>query len=174
MTHDQRSRPTDLVALGDDDRTVLRTAFGHFPSGVVGLCAVVDGTPVGMAASSFTVGVSLEPPLVLFAVQHSSTTWPVLKQAPRIGISVFGDSHAAAVRQLSAKAGDRFAGLDTLTTAEGAVFLHDSAVWFDCAIHSETPAGDHDVIVLEVKALRAELETAPLVWHGSGFRALAG
>lgn len=166
-------RSVDFTAVDGGDPTALRSAFGHFPSGVVGLCATVDGETVGMAASSFTVGVSLEPPLVLFAVQRTSSTWPVLRRAPRIGISLFGDSHALAVRQLSRKGVDRFEGLETHVTEDGAVFIHDSAAWFDCSVHSETPAGDHDVVVLEVHALRVELETAPLVWHGSGFKALA-
>src|SRR5258706_352547 len=52
----------------------LRRAFGCFPSGVVGLCALVNAVPVGMAASSFT-SVSLDPALVSVCVASSSTTW---------------------------------------------------------------------------------------------------
>lgn len=44
------------------DPAVLRQAFGCFPSGVTALCALDSGTPVGMAASTFTP-VSLAPPL---------------------------------------------------------------------------------------------------------------
>ncbi|MDW3458670.1 flavin reductase, partial [Escherichia coli] len=46
---------------------MLRDAFGAFPTGVVAVAAQVDGRLVGLAASSFT-SVSLEPPLVSFAV----------------------------------------------------------------------------------------------------------
>ena len=53
----------------------LREAFGHFPSGVIAIAAEVDGTLVGLAASTF-VPVSLDPPLVSFCVQNTSTTWP--------------------------------------------------------------------------------------------------
>jgi flavin reductase (DIM6/NTAB) family NADH-FMN oxidoreductase RutF len=162
-----------LVNVEDGDTTAIRSAFGHFPTGIVGLCAVVDGEMVGMAASSFTVGVSLDPPLVLFAVQHSSSTWPLLRRAPRIGISMFADTHELAVRQLSRKGFDRFEGLDTHVSADGAVFIHHSAAWFDCSVFSQTPAGDHDVVVLRVHGLHAELDTAPLIWHGSGFTSLA-
>ena len=52
---------------GDLTNDVLRHAFGMFPSGVTAVCALADGAPVGLAASSFT-SVSLEPPLVSFSV----------------------------------------------------------------------------------------------------------
>ena len=34
------------------DAAALRTAFGAFPSGVVSVAATVDGTDIGLAASS--------------------------------------------------------------------------------------------------------------------------
>ena len=58
----------------------LRRAFANFPSGVVAVCAEVDGVPHGLAVSTF-VPVSLDPPLVSFCVQNSSSTWPRLDKA---------------------------------------------------------------------------------------------
>ena len=93
----------------------LREAFGHFPAGVIAIAAEVDGVRVGLAASTF-VPVSLDPPLVSFCVQNTSTTWPKLKDLPVLGISVLGEAHDAAARTLAAKTGDRFAGLETVST----------------------------------------------------------
>ena len=101
------------------DPTSLREAFGHFPTGVIAIAAEVDGARVGLAASTF-VPVSLEPPLVSFCVQNTSTTWPRLADAPYLGISVLGESHDAAARTLAAKTGDRFAGVETTSTERGA------------------------------------------------------
>ncbi|WP_432513073.1 flavin reductase family protein [Kineococcus sp. SYSU DK001] len=150
----------------------LRTTFALFPTGVAALSAVVEGEPVVLVASSFQVGISLAPPLVLFAVQHTSTSWPRLKTAPRIGVSVLGEAHDLAARQLASKAADRFAGIDTTTTASGAHFIHGAPVWIEASIHSEFPAGDHDVVLLEVHASGTAPDTEPLVWHSSGFRTL--
>src|ERR1700754_3709016 len=99
-----------------------REAFGHFPTGVVAIAAEVEGVRVGLAASTF-VPVSLEPPLVSFCVQNTSTTWPKLKDLPMLGISVLGEAHDEAARTLAAKTGDRFAGLETVSYTSGAVFV---------------------------------------------------
>jgi flavin reductase (DIM6/NTAB) family NADH-FMN oxidoreductase RutF len=161
------SRLTEVPSPG-----LLRTAFSHFPSGLAALAALVDGAPVGLVASSFTVGVSLEPPLVLFAVQNSSTTWPVLRRAKRIGVSVMGESHDQACRQLASKTGDRFAGLDVATTEEDALFIHEAPMWLECVIEGEVPAGDHHVVLLRIMSLDTQPDINPLVFHRSNFRRL--
>ena len=88
------------AAEADLNPTSLREAFGHFSSGVIAIAAEIGGTRIGLAASTF-VPVSLDPPLVSFCVQNSSTTWPTLLDAPSLGISVLGESHDAAARTLA-------------------------------------------------------------------------
>ncbi|MPQ97085.1 oxidoreductase [Modestobacter sp. I12A-02628] len=153
------------------DQKVLREAYAAFPSGVVALCALVDGEPVGMAASSF-VAVSIEPPLVAFCVQHTSTTWPRLAGLARIGVSVLGESHDRAARTLAARTGNRFEGVTTEVTEAGSVFVGDSSAWLDCSVQDQVTAGDHDIVVLRVHALHAVPGVEPLVFHGSAFRKL--
>ena len=164
---DQHGLETISTKPGD-----IRTAFGKFPSGVAALCADIAGEPTGLVASSFSVGVSYEPPLVLFSVQNSSTTWPVLRQAGRIGVSILGSAHARECYQLASRKGDRFAGLDTRTTDLGALFIEGSSLWLDCEIYSETPAGDHTIVLLEVKSLKVNDDHDPLIYHSAAFRSL--
>ncbi|GAA3397819.1 flavin reductase family protein [Cryptosporangium minutisporangium] len=150
----------------------LRDVYGAFPSGVVGLCAVVDDVPVGMAASSF-VAVSLEPALVAVCVQNTSTTWPRLRDRPFVGVSVLGESHDLAARRLAAKTGDRFEGLTIGTTGGGAVLIEGASAWLECAVEREVPAGDHDIVLLRIEAFEVRPAVAPLVFHSSGFRRLS-
>lgn len=161
----------EIEALAADPQA-LRQAYGCFPSGVTAVCAQIDGVPVGMAASSFT-SVSMDPPLVSVCVQDSSTTWPKLRDRPRLGLSVLAEGHGAACLSLSSKHGDRFAGVAWEATADDAVFVHGSTVWLDCSVECEVPAGDHAIALLRIHGLRAEPDTAPLVFHGSRFRTLA-
>ncbi|UXA18381.1 flavin reductase family protein [Mycobacterium sp. SMC-4] len=158
-------------AQHDLDPAFLREAFGHFPSGVIAIAAEVDGVRVGLAASTF-VPVSLDPPLVSFCVQNSSTTWPKLKDLPHLGISVLGEAHDAAARTLAAKTGDRFAGLETASTARGAVFIRGTSVWLETSIDQQVAAGDHTIVVLRVNDISVHPEVSPIVFHRSTFRRL--
>jgi flavin reductase (DIM6/NTAB) family NADH-FMN oxidoreductase RutF len=149
----------------------LREAFGHFPSGVIAIAAVVNGVREGLAASTF-VPVSLDPPLVSFCVQNTSTTWPKLKNVRALGISVLGESHDDAVRTLAAKTGDRFAGLETVSNSSGAVFIQGTGVWLESAIEQLIPAGDHTIVVLRVSDVQVDPDIAHIVFHRSVFRRL--
>jgi flavin reductase (DIM6/NTAB) family NADH-FMN oxidoreductase RutF len=149
----------------------LREAFGHFPSGVIAIAAEVNGIREGLAASTF-VPVSLDPPLVSFCVQNTSTTWPKLKDARALGISVLGESHDEAARTLAAKTGDRFADLGTVSNTSGAVFIQGTSVWLETAIEQLIPAGDHTIVVLRVSDVQVDAEVAPIVFHRSVFRRL--
>jgi flavin reductase (DIM6/NTAB) family NADH-FMN oxidoreductase RutF len=150
----------------------LRQAFACFPSGVAAVCGMVDGAPSGMAASSF-VSVSLDPPLVSVCVAHTSTTWPVLRGLPRVGISVLSEDHGHVAAALAAKGGDRFATVQWEASAEGAVLIHGSSLWLECRIEHEVPAGDHDIVVLRILTIESYPDITPIVFHGSSFRQLA-
>ncbi|WP_343572332.1 flavin reductase family protein [Mycobacterium sp.] len=151
--------------------TSLREAFGHFPSGIIAIAAEVNGVREGLAASTF-VPVSLEPPLVSFCVQNSSTTWPKLKHVKALGISLLGESHDGAARALAAKTGDRFADLQTVSNTSGAVFIQGTSVWMETAIEQLVPAGDHTIVVLRVNDIQIDAEVTPIVFHRSLFRRL--
>ena len=161
---------SELRALGVQE---LRHAFGSFPTGVTAVAALGDdGRPVGLAASSFT-SVSLDPPLVSVCVAHTSTTWPLLRDRDRLGVSVLGAHQELACRRLAARDGDRFADLDWHATREGAVRIEGASAFFDCGIERIVPAGDHDIVLLRIHALDADHAVAPLVFHASRFHRIA-
>lgn len=156
------------------DAAALRRAFSDFPSGVVAVAGEVDGVEIGMAASSFT-SVSLSPPLVSFCIATGSSTWPALRQAPRLGVSVLADHHDRACRQLAGPAAERFTDLSLHRTDAGAVLLDDAVVAFETSIYNEIPAGDHTLVLLRLHAVgRSDSEGSPLVFHRSTFGRLAG
>ncbi|MEX5711688.1 flavin reductase [Parafrankia soli] len=165
------ARLTAIDATAVDQR-LLRTTFGCFPSGVTAVCGLAGREPVGMAVSSFA-SVSLDPPLVSVCVANSSTTWPRLRALGRLGVSVLGEAHDLAARQLSARDGDRFAGMELTSTSGGALFVAGSAATLECELVSEVPAGDHLIALLRIHALDSDASVTPLVFHGSRFRQLA-
>lgn len=155
------------------DPGMLRRAFGCFPSGVTAVCAMVDDEPVGMAASSFT-SVSIEPPLVSLCFQASSYTWQRLRERPRLGISVLAQGQDGICMSLARKTANRFADFAWDCSDAGAAYVCGATAWLECSLYAEVPAGDHAVAMLEIHGLQAHPEAAPLVFHGSQFRRLAG
>jgi len=160
-----------MIVIGSDEVHVdlLKTTFGCFPSGVTAMCAMIDGSPVGMAASSFT-SVSLSPPLISICIANSSTTWPLLRSASHLGLSILGAEHEGAARQLASKSRDRFTGLGTDTAESGAIFLEGSSAWLECSVYEEIAAGDHALLLLKVSGVLPFPHVSPLVFHGSAFR----
>jgi flavin reductase (DIM6/NTAB) family NADH-FMN oxidoreductase RutF len=161
---------TTLHTNQDLDGDRLREVFGIFPSGVVAVAALVDGAPVGLAASSFT-SVSLDPPLVSFSIANTSKTWPHLRRSAHLGVTILADHHSTVARQLAGAVDRRFDGLTLTATADGAITLDDGLAQFDTAIHREVPAGDHTIVLLRLHAVRRAglADPSPLVFHRSRF-----
>jgi flavin reductase (DIM6/NTAB) family NADH-FMN oxidoreductase RutF len=155
------------------DSARLRQAFAGFPSGVAAVAAVVDGHPLAIVASTFTVGVSLDPPLVSFAVQQTSSTWPRLREAGSFGVSVLGAEHAELCRQLASKNHeDRFVGRPMDEMPSGALVIPSAPLRMWCKTYREVEAGDHQLVLLEVMDVDCDTEGDPLIFHGSAFRRL--
>lgn len=156
----------------DLDPVALRQAFGVFPSGVVAVAAEVDGRPVGLAASSFT-SVSLDPPLVSFSIATTSKTWPDLRRADHLGVTILADHHGEVCRQLAGPVDRRFDGVPLSVSPAGAITVDDGLARFDCTIYREVEAGDHTIVLLELHAVDHPDEprsaSSPLVFHRSGF-----
>jgi len=159
----------------DLDPARLREAFGSFPSGVVAVAAEVDGALVGLAASSFT-SVSLDPPLVSVSLANSSKTWPDLRRAGRLGLTVLAEHHGQVCRQLAGPVDLRFDDVPVTVTDAGAVTLDEGLARFDCSVYREVEAGDHTIVLLllhGVEHAAGHDEGAPLVFHRSAFGRMA-
>lgn len=164
MTHSMES-----ISPGD-----LKRVFGHYPAGVAALAARVEGDDHVLVASSFTPGVSLEPPLVSVAVQRSSTTWPLLRGAERLGVSLLGRGQGGMCRQLASR--DKLArwqGIDRTYVDDVAVRIEGACAWLNCLPHAELDAGDHVIALLRVVGFEIYQGIDPLIFHGSRFRDFA-
>lgn len=170
MTDRTTSHPTwdrDAIAL---NREQIQDTFQSFPSAVVAIGTMVDEEPLIMIATSFAVGTSFDPPMCMFAVQNSSTTWPALSSGVKLGISILGTGHRDTIYQLaSRKQKSRLDGIAWTTLPSGAVTLEESPVWLECSIADQIPAGDHHVILLNLHASSVATDHEPLIHHRATF-----
>jgi flavin reductase (DIM6/NTAB) family NADH-FMN oxidoreductase RutF len=141
----------------------FRRVLGHFPTGVVVVSAVDDGEPVGLAVGSFA-SVSLDPPLVGFFPDKSSTSWPRIRRAGSFVVNVLGDHQQDVCRAFATSGGDKFAGLDWHRASNGAPVLHGVTAWIECDIHDITDAGDHWFVLGAVRDLAVVGDRGPLLF----------
>lgn len=146
----------------------FREVLGHFATGVAVVTAVDDGTPVGMAANSFT-SVSLDPPLVLFCAAKTSTTWPRIERAPGFSVNILSDRQEELSRVFATKGADRFRGVAWTPGASGAPVLDGVLAHVDCIFEAEHEAGDHVIVVGRVLDLGIAAEAGPLLFHRGGY-----
>jgi hypothetical protein len=100
------------------DRRELRRALGQFATGVTVVTAWdgVRDLPVGLTINSFT-SLSLDPPLVLFCPQKSSTTWPRIQAAKEFCVNVLAEDQEALCRAFAASGADKYRGRAALPFA---------------------------------------------------------
>ena len=66
----------------------FRQVLGHFPTGVAVVTGVdPESKPAGMAVGSFT-SVSLDPPLVAFMPDKSSSSWPKFRDSGAFCVTI--------------------------------------------------------------------------------------
>src|SRR5258708_20758919 len=103
--------PRQLRA-GRLDPLDLRQAVSAFTTGVTVVTTCDDsGTRYGLTANSFA-SVSLEPPLVLFCVDHRAPSLTGLNRSRHFAINVLASDQEDIAKRFARPAAAKFAGLD--------------------------------------------------------------
>jgi flavin reductase (DIM6/NTAB) family NADH-FMN oxidoreductase RutF len=153
------------VPQGNTD--AFRRALGHFSTGVTIITAEADGARAGITANSFN-SVSLDPPLVLWSVKKTSTSWPVFAAANSFAVNVLASDQAQLASQFARSGTDKFKDVDWKPGTTGAPLLARVTAQFECARRVEYEGGDHLIVVGEVIYF-ARYERRPLVFTQGRF-----
>lgn len=145
-----------------------RRIFGRLPTGVVAITGTTpDGKPLGFVVGTFQ-SLSIDPPLVTFSVDKSSSTWPALRNLESFTANVLSTEQLSVCRALSRKGEDKFNGLTYEMSQLGTPRFPGSTAWIDCSVLSEIVAGDHYVIVGAIAQMEDRGGEA-LVFRGGKF-----
>ena len=133
----------------------FRKAMGCFATGVTIITVALDGEVHGMTANAFS-SVSLDPPLVLVCVDHSTRTHAHIHAKKRFGINVLCKDQRAiseyyARPDRSHEHAETEAGARFDRTKHGTPMLHGSLAYLECRLHSAQDAGDHTIFTAEVE-----------------------
>ncbi|WP_433875272.1 flavin reductase family protein [Sinomonas atrocyanea] len=155
--------PAPVAAAAD-----YRQMFGLLPTGVTAITGLTDeGKPMGFVVGTFQ-SLSLEPALVTFCVDKSSSTWPTLRNLGRFTANILSTGQLPVCRSLARKGEDKFTGIDYSESPIGTPRIDGATAWIDCQVVSEVVAGDHYMIVGSVSSMEAGAGEA-LVFRGGKF-----
>lgn len=143
------------------------------PAAVAVLTVDLEGQRAGLTVASL-VSLSLEPPLVGFAIRRDAALHELLRDAGELAISVLaaGQEHLA---QHFARGVPPIAHWERipLREAEGPPELDGAAAWLRGRVTAEHPTGDHTFFVAEVQGAEPGPPGArPLVFHGQAYAVL--
>lgn len=151
----------------------FRDVLGRYPTGVCAITAMdPDGNVSGMAVGSFT-SVSLNPPLVAFLPDRSSTSWPKIERAGKFCVNVLSDQQLDVCKRFASKAEDKFAGLSYQLSRNGSPIIDGVVAWVDCDLCSVQEAGDHYIVIGAVRELQAESDCSALLFYRGGYGGFA-
>lgn len=143
----------------------FREALGHYASGITVITSHIEGEPIGFTCQSF-YSVSMNPPLVSFSVMSNSASYPKIRQAGRFAVNILSDEQVRISNQFARRGTDKWHDVDWQASPLGNPIIAGSLHWLDCDIHAEHVAGDHLIVIGEVKALNLQeaAATQPLLY----------
>lgn len=151
----------------------FRKALGNFASGITVITSCLNDEPVGFTCQSF-YSVSMTPPLVSFSVMSRSASYPKIRKARRFAVNILSGEQAMISNQFAQRGADKFHGVYWQHSPLGNPIIGGSLHWLDCEIHAEHEAGDHLIVIGEVKALSLqEAQTQPLLYFKGQYCNLA-
>lgn len=152
----------------------FREALGHYASGITVITSHVEDEPIGFTCQSFH-SVSMDPPLVSFNVMARSASYPKIRQAGRFVVNILSDEQVALSRQFAQRGTDKWRHVEWQASPLGSPILAGSLHWLDCEIYAEYAAGDHLIVIGQVKALKLQEGTRlqPLLYFKGQYRNIA-
>jgi flavin reductase (DIM6/NTAB) family NADH-FMN oxidoreductase RutF len=133
----------------------LRALLGRFPAGVAVVTVDTGGQAVGLTIGSL-VRLSLEPPLVGFAVSREAALHQLLRDARACSISLLAAGQDALAEHFARGVPPiaMWQGVATEPGASAAPLLAGALGWLECTLHDEAGAGTHTFFVCEVTGAR--------------------
>ena len=143
--------PPPLGAQALPDPADYRKALSCFATGVTVITSRWQDRDWGMTCNSFA-SVSLTPPLVLWSIRKAASSLEAFTRSGGFTVSVLSQPQQALARQFAS--GDmaaRFAGVPVQRQDSERLRLTDALAWFDCTLHQLVDAGDHHIVIGQVR-----------------------
>ncbi len=147
----------------------FRTVMGRFVTGVTVVTALEGDRPQGITVNALS-SVSLEPPLVMVALDRRRFITPTVRDAGRFAVNILAETQQA-LSDCFAGADvtpgrDAFCGASWHAGETGLPLIDGAIASLECTVVETFSAGDHDLFIGRVDALKSEQEhPEPLLFY---------
>jgi len=147
----------------------FRKVMGHFVTGITVVTTLQDGRPRGITVNALT-SVSLEPPLVVVALDRRRFITPSVHETGRYAVNVLSEDQQALSDCFAGAAvepsRDDFCGASWTPGPTGLPLLDGAIATLECTVTETFQAGDHELFVARVDSLgNAEPHPMPLLYY---------
>ena len=143
--------------------------MGHFVTGVTVVTAFDDGRPFGITVNALS-SVSLEPPLVMVALDRRRFLTPIVRSVGRYAVNILSEDQQslsdcfAGAEVVPGR--DEFCGAAWHPGPTGLPLLDGAIATLECSVVETFSAGDHDLFIGRVDALENEhRHPMPLLYY---------
>lgn len=158
-----------MPAFGTISPDIFRLVMGHFVTGVTVVTALDGERPFGITVNALS-SVSLEPPLVMVALDRRRFLTPIVRAAGRYAVNMLSEDQQAlsdCFAGASVVPGrDEFCGAAWHPGATGLPLIDGAIATLECTVVETFSAGDHDLFIGRVDDLASGPEhPMPLLYY---------
>jgi flavin reductase (DIM6/NTAB) family NADH-FMN oxidoreductase RutF len=148
--------------------------MGQFATGVAVIAFPTESGGISAMTINSLVSVSLNPMLVSWNLQNSSSQYAAYAGAGRFAISILAEDQQALARRYAARGDSALMPEDFVPGAGGLPVIRGALVHLACRRFAVHPAGDHTLILGEVTGMeQAAPGGRPLVFFSGRFGELS-
>jgi flavin reductase (DIM6/NTAB) family NADH-FMN oxidoreductase RutF len=153
------------------DSAMQRKIMGHWATGVTVVTTDGKAGSHGLTANA-VASLSLDPPLVLVAVDKRAATLDYLKKNGCFAVNILRLDQEEVSRRFATPGPKDFSDLNIITSVTGSPILADCLAFLDCRVAEILPGGDHEIFVGEIVAGEHQ-GGEPLLHFSGSYRRLA-
>jgi flavin reductase (DIM6/NTAB) family NADH-FMN oxidoreductase RutF len=143
--------------------------MGRWVTGVAVVTSTDGAGPRGATTNALT-SLSLDPLLVLVALDHASNTLEAVRNSGRFCINVLASDQEELARRFATKASgeEKLAGVPH-ELVDGVPVLGGAVAWLACGLEQELEGGDHAMLLGRPIDAGADDDVQPLLFYGGRF-----
>ena len=151
------------------DSDVFRRVMGHFVTGVTVVSAFDGEQPFGITVNALS-SVSLDPPLVMVALDRRRFLTPIVRSAGRYAVNILSEDQQALSDCFAGApvtpGRDAFCGAAWHPGEFGLPLVDGAIATLECTVVETFSAGDHDLFIGRVETIASEQDhPMPLLYY---------